>query len=318
MKTIATLFSLLILISFAKADVPNFTSETDSTEILAFIDSMTAIYDSIENSIQYQRGEIPIIDGQGTLKIPEGFKYVGQEQSHYIMSELYGNPADPTMIGILMPEEMGITYGEGYIFVLYYDAMGYVKDDDAQEIDYEELLDQMREDATEENKERISNGMETYKIIGWAEKPYYDSNKKVLHWAKEIKFESDTAVNTLNYNILILGRKGVLTMNAISTMAEFQEVEAQKQNIINMFSFNEGYQYDDFDSKTDEVAAWTIGGLVAGQILAKVGFFAIILKYIKIIGIGIAAAGAAVWRWIAGRKKKKEEGPDSYRDQPEV
>lgn len=307
MKKIILCAFVLLNIVFAKADVPNFTAETDSTEIMAFIDSMTAFYDSIENSIQYQRGTIEIIDGQGALNIPEGFKYVGQEQSHYIMSELYGNPADPTMIGILMPEDMGITYGEGYIFVLYYDAMGYVKDDDAQEIDYEELLDQMREDATEENKERISNGMETYKIIGWAEKPYYDTNKKVLHWAKEIKFESDTAVNTLNYNILILGRKGVLTMNAISTMNEFSQVNAQKENIINMFSFNEGYQYDDFNSKTDDVAAWTIGGLVAGQILAKVGFFAILLKYIKIIGIGIAAAGAAIWRWISGRKKKKQE-----------
>ena len=37
----------------------------------------------------------------------------------------------------------------------------------------------------------------------------------------------------------------------------------------------------DFDSKIDNVAAWTIGGLVAGKVLAKAGFFAIILKFIK-------------------------------------
>jgi uncharacterized membrane-anchored protein len=74
-----------------------------------------------------------------------------------------------------------------------------------------------------------------------------------------------------------------------------------------MVSFNKGNTYSDFDSKTDDIAAWTIGGLVAGKILAKVGFFALILKNIKLIGLAILALGGGIWRFIRGRRKKEEE-----------
>jgi uncharacterized membrane-anchored protein len=56
----------------------------------------------------------------------------------------------------------------------------------------------------------------------------------------------------------------------------------------------------------DEVAAYTIGGLVAGKVLAKAGLFAVLAKFGKLIFIGIAAAGAGIWRWFRGRKKEKE------------
>jgi uncharacterized membrane-anchored protein len=50
----------------------------------------------------------------------------------------------------------------------------------------------------------------------------------------------------------------------------------------------------------DKVAAVGIGGLVAGKILAKVGFFAIFLKYIKIIGIAVVGAGGWLWKKMTG------------------
>ncbi len=287
---------------YLHAQAPSFDTEYDSAALAAFLDSMAVFYDSVEATIEYRTGKITIPGGIADLTIPTGFKYVADEQARYVMSELYGNPEDPSMIGILMPESMGITYGEGYIFVLYYQQIGYVKDDDAQEIDFEKLLDQMRNDASEENRQRIASGLETYGIVGWAKKPYYDSNKKVLNWAKELKFESDTEINTLNYNILILGRKGILTMNAISTMNELPLVEDQKENIIRMFSFHEGYRYEDFDPETDEVAAWTIGGLVAGKILTEESSSGI-AKYIGLLLAAIGIAGIVLWRWRAVKNK---------------
>jgi uncharacterized membrane-anchored protein len=74
-----------------------------------------------------------------------------------------------------------------------------------------------------------------------------------------------------------------------------------------MVNFNEGHKYSDFDSKTDKVAAWTIGGLVAGKILAKVGLWAVLAKSLKFIIAGIVLGGGAIWRFISGRKKKQEE-----------
>ncbi len=51
------------------------------------------------------------------------------------------------------------------------------------------------------------------------------------------------------------------------------------------------------------MAAWTIGGLVAGKVLAKVGFFALLLKSWKLIVIGLTAFGGVIWRFFSGRKK---------------
>jgi uncharacterized membrane-anchored protein len=71
------------------------------------------------------------------------------------------------------------------------------------------------------------------------------------------------------------------------------------------FSFADGSKYEQFDPDIDEVAAWTIGGLVAGKVLAKAGILALILKNIKIIGLGLVAAATAAWKWF----KRKGEPP---------
>src|SRR5687768_2677521 len=83
-------------------------------------------------------------------------------------------------------------------------------------------------------------------------------------------------------------------------------VNKNLDNVLSMVAFNTGNKYSDFDSKTDDVAAWTIGGLVAGKVLAKVGFFAIILKYLKLILLGLAALGGGIFKFFKGRKKKED------------
>jgi uncharacterized membrane-anchored protein len=71
-------------------------------------------------------------------------------------------------------------------------------------------------------------------------------------------------------------------------------------------SFKDGHRYADYDSNVDEVAAWTVGGLVAGKVLAKAGFFAVILKFWKIIAFAIIGAGSALWRFFS--RKKEDTG----------
>ena len=137
--------------------------------------------------------------------------------------------------------------------------------------------------------------------------------KNQKHWAKEIKF-GNAEVNTLNYNVRILGRKGVLVLNAVAAMTELGEVQKSIDPVLSSFAYADGSRYDDFDPKIDEVAAWTIGGLVAGKVLAKAGLFAFLLKYIKLIGLGVVALGGALWRWY----KRKTELPDvkQFPEQP--
>ncbi|MBL4676052.1 MAG: DUF2167 domain-containing protein [Mucilaginibacter sp.] len=268
-------------------------------------DSTKIQIDSIEKKFTYQHGTIKIGNGVGTITVPPGFKYLDSVQALKVLTVLWNNPKTENMtLGFLMPENQGVLSQHGYVFNIQYDAIGYVKDDDANDINYDDLMSNLQKETVDENKERTKEGYQPIELVGWAAKPFYDANRHILHWAKEVKFGTDS-VNTLNYNVRVLGRKGVLVLNAISTMQEVNAVKAGVPHVLSVVNFADGYKYGDFDSGADKVAAWTIGGLVAGKILAKVGFFALILKFWKLLMVGFVAIGSFFRKLFKGRRKEK-------------
>ncbi|HEY0740821.1 MAG TPA: DUF2167 domain-containing protein [Chryseosolibacter sp.] len=269
------------------------------------LDSSFFSIDSLESSFKYQTGEIRFDNGIGQIHVPRGFRYLDSKQAGIVLQDLWGNPDGGGTLGMLVPENIGLLADNSWAFIITYDEMGYVKDDDADEIDYDELLEEMQTDITAENEERMKAGYDKLSLVGWASKPYYDADKKVLHWAKEIKF-GENEFNTLNYNVRVLGRKGVVVLNAVSSMNELAQVQASIDPVLSSFTFADGYAYSDFNPEIDEVAAWTIGGLVAGKVLAKVGVFAFLLKYLKFIVIGIGALATGAWKWY----RRKTELPE--------
>lgn len=297
--TAATAFLLSTHIGRAQ-DAPADTSQA----------AMEAAYqlfaDSIDASYTYQTGAIPIADGVATVNIPAGFKFLDAEQSRAVLVDIWGNPPDAAtgVLGMIFQENAGV-FDDTYTFVLEYDPMGYVSDEDADDIDYGELLTELQNDSRAANEQRRAAGYEGLELVGWAAPPYYDKERKVLHWAKELHADS-ADVNTLNYNVRVLGRKGVLILNAIGGMDQLESVKAGIPAVLKMASFNEGYTYEEFDSNVDEVAAWTVGGLVAGKVLAKAGILALILKNIKLVIIALGAAGAAAFKFFGGKKKTED------------
>ena len=299
-----TLFSICTSLSlFAK-------EPGDSLEIIA--DEIKRL-DSIEKSLNYKTGVIQLGSGIATINVPAGFKFLEPAEAKYVIEDLWGNPKGAAPLGALFPVNSGATDAGGYAFIVNYEDIGYVKDHDADKINYDDLLKELKESSEKDNEERKKMNLFTMDLLGWAAKPYYDKEKKVLHWAKEFSIPG-AEQHTLNYDVRILGRKGVLTLQAVSSMQELDSVNSHIDEVLGMVTFSEGNRYAEFDSKTDEVAAWTIGGLVAGKVLAKVGFFAIILKFLKFIIIGIGVAGTAIWKFISGKKRKQEEL--AYEPQP--
>ena len=222
-----------------------------------------------------------------------------------MIHDLWGNPGGESNLGMLVPENGGVVQDKSWAFIITYDESGYVEDDDAGDIDYDELLTQMREDGATWNEERKKEGYPAIELIGWAAKPYYDADKKVLYWAKELKFGEDE-IHTLNYDVRVLGRKGHLQLQAVATVDQLGVVQENIPSVLTAFNYTEGKRYSDFDPDIDEVAAWTIGGLVAGKVLAKAGIFALLLKNIKLIALGIVAAITGLWKIF----KRKVDGPD--------
>src|SRR5262249_33465184 len=105
--------------------------------------------------------------------------------------------------------------------------------------------------------------------------------------------------NTLNYDVRILGRRGVLVLTAVADEEELATVAQGCKAILAGTQFVSGQRYEDFDSGLDKVAAYGIGGLIAGKLLLKVGFFKLLLKPLLVVG-ALAVGGVAK---LLGRKK---------------
>ncbi|UOB16943.1 DUF2167 domain-containing protein [Abyssalbus ytuae] len=294
--TIILIFFLTFIFSFGQENENQ--PALDETELIELYQEKM---DSIEKTFSYQHGKIDIDNGMATLEIPEGYKYLEPHQANRVLTEIWGNPPSETL-GLLLPENTSpVSDNFTYAIEITYEEEGYIADDDATDIDYDELLTQMQKDVEDANPERIKEGYESFKLIGWASEPYYDQMNKKLHWAKEFKFgESET--NTLNYNIRILGRKGVLNLNVIGDMSVLPQVKNDIDSFLNSVDFNEGYRYTDFNPDMDKIAAYGIGGLIAGKVLAKTGALAVLLKFWKVIAIALAGGFAVLRKRFTGNK----------------
>jgi uncharacterized membrane-anchored protein len=266
------------------------------------------LMDSIQSSLKWQTGQVTIGTGIIKLNVPAGFKFLDVEQSKYILHDIWGNPPRDDIWGMIFPENGGPWADSSFAFVLSFEETGYIKDKDADEMDYAAMLKDYQESEKEVNTERLKQGYESIHFVSWAQSPFYDKNKKVLHWAKEIRFGQDP-LHTLNYEVRVLGRRGVLSMNAIATMDELGLVKQNIDKVLSIPEFTEGNKYSDFNSNTDKVAEYGIGALVAGGVLAKTGALGAIGKFFvaawKFIAIGVVALIAAGKKFF-GKKKTDE------------
>lgn len=260
-----------------------------------------------EKSLTYQKGEIVLPGGMATLKIPDSFRYLAPKDAERVLVEAWGNPEGNETLGMLFPADVGPTSEESWGVVITYQEDGYVSDSDADSIKYDDLLKDMKEGIAEANEERKKQGFQEIDLVGWAAKPHYDKETHKLYWAKELSFGAGKE-HTLNYNIRVLGRKGVLVLNAVSGMSQLGSVEKEMQQVLGFTDFNSGFRYADYDSKTDKTAAYGIAALVAGGVAAKAGLFAKLFAALlagkKLIFAGVIAFGA----FISNRFKKSRDG----------
>jgi|WetSurMetagenome_2_1015567.scaffolds.fasta_scaffold54738_3 uncharacterized membrane-anchored protein len=267
--------------------------------------------DSVNHTVtfDYKYGNISLGNDLAVMNLDSNFKYVEPKEADFLLEKVWGNPPGSNSLGMVLPENVSPFDSTSWGMVIEFSDDGYVKDKDADKINYTKLLKQMQKEVEERNKERLKEGYEPVKLVGWAEPPYYDKNTKKLYWAKELKF-GDSKRTTLNYNIRILGRRGYLVLNVVSDMSQINEIKPYMQNIIKSTEFNQGHTYAEFNPKLDKAATYGIAGLIAGGILVKAGFFKLLIAGIialkKFIIIGFIAVIAA-FRGFFNKKKNKEE-----------
>jgi uncharacterized membrane-anchored protein len=256
-------------------------------------------------SLHPEAGKITLRDNLASLTIPEDFAYLNAAEAERVLTEAWGNPPGSEALGMIYPRATGLLEDTSWAVIVTYTEDGYVEDDDAEDIDYADLLKEMQEGTREANAERAKGGYPAMQLIGWAEPPHYDKASHKLYWAKELQV-AGAPENTLNYAVRVLGRKGVLELNAIATLPQLPTIKTEMKKVMGFVEFNSGSRYEDFVGGADKVAAYGIGALVAGKVAAKVGLFkgliALLIAGKKFLIFGAIALFAGIKSFL-GRKK---------------
>mgnify|MGYP005809563431 CR=1 FL=1 len=259
-------------------------------------------------SMQPQQGNVTLPGTIATLDLPPTFRYLNPQDTDHLLVA-WGNPPGAQTLGMIVPADVDPLSNESWGVVVTYDKDGHVQDDDADGIDYAKLLKKMQEDNTAANTERKKQGYPGMQLAGWAEPPHYDKAAHKLYWAKDLLNE-DSGHHGLNYNIRVLGREGVLVLNAVADMGQLGQIKSEMQKVTAFANFTAGNRYTDFNARTDKVAEYGIAALVAGGVAAKLGLFgklvALLLAFKKVLVVAVAAAGSAIWKLF---KRKPKAAP---------
>lgn len=292
--------AVLLLLSCTLAEARTYR------EIFGSDSQLPAELKMVVESLDYKQGIVDLPLAHAKLNVPAEFYFLGQADTARVLTQLWGNPpaAAEGSLGMIFPVQYAPESSNSWGSVIDYVDDGYVSDIDAQAIDFDALLTDLKDAAVEGNAEREKDGYDPMTLVGWASPPFYDKSAHTLHWARDLLFGKDPkSPHTLNYSLRILGREGVLQLNFVAGLEQLPEIKASIPSITKIATFDPGKTYTDFHDG-DKLAAYGMAGLIAAgagaKIAAKVGFLAIALAFLKKGGVVLVIAGAAIVRFVKG------------------
>lgn len=248
-------------------------------------------------SLKPQHGTVQLPGDIATLTLNDDFYYLSPADTERVLNIGWGNPPGIKTLGMIVPKATNLLSEGGWGVIVSYTEDGHIADDDAAKIDYNQLLKDMQAEDEDDNKARHEQGYDGITLVGWAEPPHYDQQSHKIYWAKELKAEH-ADVNSLNYSIRVLGRKGVLELNAVAAMSDLPTIKRELPQVMGFADFTDGNRYADYSPATDKLAAYGLAALVAGGVASKAGLFAklalMLLALKKFVIIGVVAVAAFV------------------------
>ncbi len=232
-----------------------------------------------------------VFEGDGQLgniakvKIPEGFGFLDGNETRKLMTAM-GNLNTDMEVGTLMQME------EGWFVVFEFDEVGYVKDDEKDNLDADDMLAQKQAAQEAGNEYREEQGLEPMFIDGWVKPPFYNPDTNNLEWGLKIRVTDSVNVN---YISKLLGRRGVMDATLVCGTEEMESVLPVFQSMLTKYEYVDGQKYAEYTSG-DKIAKYGLTALVVGAgatLAAKAGLFA---KFWKFIVAGFVAVIAGVKR----------------------
>ncbi len=254
---------LLLFVFSVASSVSTACASVDDTGVPSEIQQLV-------DSLRFRTGTVLVQDGDVALHLPDGYRFLGSQDAALVLERLWDNPPSPEVLGMVFPPGTGPLDDASWAVVVTYEDSGYVSSDDAKSLNYDEILQQMKADTKEENEERAAAGYEPVEVVGWAEAPRYDAGAAKIYWAQDLRF-GEAVNHTLNYSVRILGREGVLKLNAVSSLEQLSLIRQSMPALIQTTEFTQGKRYQDFNQATDRLAGYGLTALVLGGAAAKGG-----------------------------------------------
>jgi uncharacterized membrane-anchored protein len=247
------------------------------------------------------------------IDLPAGYLFLDAAQAKRLM-ESHGTFHNESLLGVIAQPD------SSWMVTVRFTEDGYVKDDEAEKMDADEILKAIREGTDAANEERTQRGFKALHVMGWSEPPRYQRDVHHLVWGIRGQEDGDTE-EVVNFNTRVLGRKGFVALNLIDGAHNIEASKPAAATLLKATTFKSGSRYEDFDSKTDKVAEYGLAALVVGGtgavalklvkvgLLAKFGgkLVALLIALKKGIVLVLLAIGAFFKR-LFGRKKEATAG----------
>ena len=246
--------------------------------------------------------DMPLGD-QAVLHIPTAMAFIPKAEAATLM-KAWGNSTNDQFYGLVVPRNSE----EYWVMTIDHTAEGYVKDDEAKSWNADELLQSLKDGTEEQNKERVKIGVPALDIVGWIEKPNYDSSSHRLVWSMKAvdRGSAIDAPATVNYNTYALGRDGYFQINLLTSDATIEKEKPYARAVLAALEYKPGKRYEDFNVSTDHIAEYGLAALVGGVVAKKLGLLALagvfILKFAKIILVSLAVVGGGVVKFFRGKR----------------
>jgi uncharacterized membrane-anchored protein len=266
--------------------------------VLLSVPSVLHAQDKEESGIDWQAGPgSGQIGGVAKIRIPEGYRFAGRDGVRRFL-ELTENPVSGKELGVLVPPEDS---GEMWFVIFEFNSIGYVKDDEKNDLDAKAILESIKTGTEHSNEERRKRGWATMDILGWYTPPRYDPVTNNLTWAIRGSSEGDEVVN---YSVRLLGRKGVMDVDLVLNPTQVAGTLPEFDELMNGFEFTSGNRYAEF-LPGDKVAQYGLTALVAGGAGAALAKSGLLAKMWKVLVFGAIAAFAAFKRVFGSLFGKK-------------
>ncbi|MBZ0113432.1 MAG: DUF2167 domain-containing protein [Thermoanaerobaculia bacterium] len=263
-----------------------------------------------QSEIEWTEGptQVSLGDNLATLDVPSGYLFTGTDETQAIMASM-GNSVSGGELGLLVPD----SEENSWFIVFEYEEVGFVRDDEKDEIDADELFDSISKGTEAANKERAKQGFTGLHLSHWTVEPHYDPSSHNLVWALAAK--DDDGGEVINHNERLLGRRGYVSITLVTDPEIYASASGEIESTLAGFQFQDGSRYADFVSG-DKIAKYGLTALVAGgagAAAAKLGLFAVLGKFLakgwKALVAVFAALGAGIKKLLGRDETPTVEPP---------